>query len=349
MILIDAAPLVFDPARGVARALTQLVFGLADHGVEARLLAPQRLGLEIATRMPQEVAEAETPKAWRKQLPGLVERVGGRVLIAPWSATPPVSVPVIQWIHELPFVRLGPIEGRVRTWRHRRWLRQNARDAAWFVVPSTATREDLLALHPELAERSCEIPHGFDPAPWERGARIARAAKRIPFTYLLAVGSGVGAAGERKKGMDVLAAAAKELALDPPLFVWGELEEYGNKHLASVPDVLRMMSIEAAVGGARLVVHPARSEGFGFPPLEAMAAGVPVVCSDGGALPQTVGEAARVVPAGDSRALVEAIRAVLADDDVRADLVRRGHERAKAFDPHAIAGRWLALIDEVAG
>ena len=62
MILIDAAPLVFDPSRGVARALTQLVYGLADHEVEARLLAPARLGLEIATRMPQEVLEADSPK-----------------------------------------------------------------------------------------------------------------------------------------------------------------------------------------------------------------------------------------------------------------------------------------------
>ena len=78
---------------------------------------------------------------------------------------------------------------------------------------------------------------------------------------------------------------------------------------------------------AALVVVPSVYEGFGLPAGEAMACGVPVVSSDGGALPEVVGDAGLLVPAKDAQAMAEAIALLLRDHHLRERLAREGRER----------------------
>ncbi|HEX6476186.1 MAG TPA: glycosyltransferase family 1 protein [Acidimicrobiales bacterium] len=82
---------------------------------------------------------------------------------------------------------------------------------------------------------------------------------------------------------------------------------------------------------ATVFAFPSVYEGFGFPPLEAMAAGVPVVTTTAGALPEVVGDGAELVEPGDVHALATAIDRLLVDDEARSDLVARGHRRIAAF------------------
>ena len=72
-------------------------------------------------------------------------------------------------------------------------------------------------------------------------------------------------------------------------------------------------------------------EGFGLPPLEAMACGTPVVCSNASSLPEVVGEAGRLLPPTDVGAWVAALDRLLADPGQRADLGARGLARARQF------------------
>lgn len=82
---------------------------------------------------------------------------------------------------------------------------------------------------------------------------------------------------------------------------------------------------------AAVLAYPSVYEGFGFPPLEAMAAGVPVVATAVGSIPEVVGDAALLVPARDSDALAAGLASILGDEGARAELVRRGLHRSALF------------------
>jgi glycosyltransferase involved in cell wall biosynthesis len=100
--------------------------------------------------------------------------------------------------------------------------------------------------------------------------------------------------------------------------------------------------LDATVAGAEALVFPSLFEGFGLPVLEAMAAGVPVVCSDLPPLREVAGGAARLVPPGDVTALVAAIEDRLGDRPPRAVVAEAGRVRAGAYSPARSAERLAA-------
>ncbi|MBO0714148.1 MAG: glycosyltransferase family 4 protein, partial [Acidimicrobiales bacterium] len=98
----------------------------------------------------------------------------------------------------------------------------------------------------------------------------------------------------------------------------------------------------ALLARAAVFAYPSRYEGFGFPPLEAMASGIPVVTTDAGALPEVVGDGALMVPSGDPERLAGALETALYDDCARAELVDKGRRRVACF-------RWDACAAGLAG
>jgi len=95
---------------------------------------------------------------------------------------------------------------------------------------------------------------------------------------------------------------------------------------------------------AALFVFPSLYEGFGLPPLEAMASGVPVVCSHAASLPEVVGDAGILVDARDAHALAGAIQRVLEDPVLAQELRARGLARAQHFTWEKTADQWVACI-----
>jgi glycosyltransferase involved in cell wall biosynthesis len=91
------------------------------------------------------------------------------------------------------------------------------------------------------------------------------------------------------------------------------------------------------LAGARAFVFPSLYEGFGLPPLEAMACGTPVVTSDVSALPEVVGDAALLVDPLDVDALASAIRRLWTDEGLRQDLRARGLSRVRRYTWDATA------------
>jgi glycosyltransferase involved in cell wall biosynthesis len=94
---------------------------------------------------------------------------------------------------------------------------------------------------------------------------------------------------------------------------------------------------------AEVFAFPSLYEGFGLGPLEAMACGTPVVCSNRSSLPEVVGEAGLLVDPTDTAALTAALRRVLADADLQMDLRQRGLARAQQFSWARAAGELTEL------
>ncbi len=102
----------------------------------------------------------------------------------------------------------------------------------------------------------------------------------------------------------------------------------------------------AAYSGTELFIFPSLEETFGFPPVEAMACGAPVVASNASCIPEVLGSAAYFVDTKEPEPLAQAIVTVLKDDNLRADLTRKGLERARQFKWENTARETLAVYEE---
>lgn len=100
---------------------------------------------------------------------------------------------------------------------------------------------------------------------------------------------------------------------------------------------------------ADLFVFPSLYEGFGIPPLEAMACGTPVVCSNNSSLPEVVGDAAYMFDPYDEKQIREAMEKVLSDEVLSRTLVKRGYKRAALFTPEKIVDRTRAAFEKIRG
>lgn len=108
-------------------------------------------------------------------------------------------------------------------------------------------------------------------------------------------------------------------------------------------------SIRESLSAFDLVLHPSRGEAFGLAPLEAMAAGVPVIASNVGGLPEALGDGAVLLPPNDRQAWVAAVRRILEDEAFRSDLIARGLAQAQRMSARAAAERTAAAYRELLG
>jgi glycosyltransferase involved in cell wall biosynthesis len=102
-----------------------------------------------------------------------------------------------------------------------------------------------------------------------------------------------------------------------------------------------------ALSRALCLLFPSRIEGFGLPAAEAMALGCPLVASTSPCLPEVCGQAALLADPDDAVAWITAVHRLLHEPDLRADLIARGRQRAKAFSWRRIAETYLELMAEI--
>jgi glycosyltransferase involved in cell wall biosynthesis len=295
---------------------------------------------------------------WQQvQLPRRLARGDVDLFWSPLQTLPLAGrVPAVVTVHDLTALLYPETHtARVR-WSQLPFLERSLDRARAVIVVSAATAADLRRHFPSSAAKVRVVYPGVDPAfapaaPDE--VRRIREELGLPGGYLLSV-----ATLEPRKNLARLldaweALRREEPAATPPLVLAGgkgwhsaalerriaDLAPLGLTHLGRVDDARLIRLFQ----GARIFVYPSLYEGFGLPPLEAMACGVPVVTSDAASLPEVVGDAGVTVDPRDAEALAGALQALLAAPERAADLARRGRERAARFTWERAA----AEMDEV--
>ncbi|HEX7336619.1 MAG TPA: glycosyltransferase family 1 protein [Gemmatimonadales bacterium] len=170
--------------------------------------------------------------------------------------------------------------------------------------------------------------------------------------YVLAVGS-----LSRHKNLDAAAAAMRLLGRHEWDYVLaGPVNQRIFGSAASGPSDLVVhlgyvseAELRALYEQASCFVYPSRYEGFGLPPLEAMACGCPVVVSRAASLPEVCGDAALYADADEPQQLAAAIRRVMCEEGVAQGLRQKGRERAREWSWNASADKTLAAVREVMG
>ncbi|HUR81200.1 MAG TPA: glycosyltransferase family 1 protein [Thermoanaerobaculia bacterium] len=215
---------------------------------------------------------------------------------------------------------IHPVTG---AWKWRWKMRMSLRAASRIVAISAATRDALVSQLGIDASRIDVVPLGVTPR-----AAATPAASR----YVLYLGN-----NKPHKNVGALVRAWKRLApKDVELVLAGREDPRFPSHRELYGDVARCIGdvseeeLPALLGGALCFVFPSLHEGFGLPPLEAMACGTPVVASNRTSIPEVVADAGILVEP-DEEGIAEGLRRVLESSTLRGELRQRGLARAAQF------------------
>lgn len=126
------------------------------------------------------------------------------------------------------------------------------------------------------------------------------------------------------------------------------IRQLGVEHEVRVLGLIPDDALPALYAGARAFIYPSFAEGFGLPPIEAMACGTPVIASNRPSFPEVLGDAALLVDPVDIEGLAGAIRRLSSDDALRQTMVTRGRLRASRFHWNVTAAHMLDLYTRVA-
>lgn len=253
--------------------------------------------------------------------------------VAPWR----MGKPFVLTVHDTSIFDFP--EDHAFEWRTyiRMFLARRARAATRVITGTEHSRREIAEDLGVPADRIAVTPYGVA----ERFFRAHVASQRL-IPQLLFPG-----APTRRKNLELVLQA---MAKSPPESALGRaklvITSATSDEFPAHRDRIKMLELEGRVDwrgkvpleempdlmeASDLVVYPSLQEGFGFPALEAMAAGIPVIASNTSCLPEVLGDGAMLVDPTDVKAFIGATQAVLTGPELRQELIARGRARAAQY------------------
>ena len=273
------------------------------------------------------------------------KRAGGELFFAPTSYIIPAFLPrkiaSVITVHDLvAFLHPHLHESKATILEHL-FFRMALRKTKHVIAPSEHTKKDLMRLFDCAEEKITVTPLGVDEKYMEDGKWKTEDVKKkynLPENFILTVGG-----LEPRKNNALLIDAVVELSkkyTDLKLVIVGGQgwrSHATKKKIRAAKDVVIHIEncdtkdLPAFYRLAKMFAFPSLYEGFGLPPLEAMASGCPVICSNVASLPEVCGDSALAFDPYDKKALTAAIEKLLNDEKARAELIERGKKQAAQF------------------
>jgi len=368
-VLVDATAVPADRG-GVGRYVDGLIPALARAGADLAVVC-QRADAERYQRMapdvevvagPAAIAHRPARLAWEQTgLPLVAQQVRAEVVHSPHYTMPlRVGRPVVVTIHDATFFTQPDQHTAVKGTFFRSATRTALRRASRVIVPSKATRDELVRVL-DADPTSVDVAyHGVDPEVFhvptdaEKARVAARLGLRGPYLAFL------GVLEPRKNVPNLIRGWVQAVHWrdDPPALVlaggsgWDDAVDAAiaevPSHLRVVrPGYLRFADLPGYLGGATVVSFPSHGEGFGLPVLEAMACGAAVLTTHRLSLPEVGGDAVAYTEPGADE-IAAALTALLDDGARRAALGQAALARAREFTWAASAEAHLAAYQRAA-
>lgn len=296
-------------------------------------------------------------------IPHELQRLKTNVYHSPYYLMPyRLSVPVLLTIYDLiPLLYPAYVSFKARLLF--KWATALAlRTAQQITTISEATRRDLLATYAVPPGKAITIPLAADPMFQPQPSHQIAALKtklNLPEQYLLYVGS-----NKPHKNLvrliEAWAIVNRQLSIaNCQLVIAGvwdhrypearqRVEALGAGQQIQFLGSIAESDLPALYSGALAFVFPSEYEGFGLPVLEAMACGTPVACANTSSLPEVAGQAALFFEPTSLDSMIETLKNLVSDDNLRADLRQRGIKRAKQFSWEQTAQETLRLYRNLA-
>lgn len=367
-IAIDAH-MVGEHETGNETYILNLMRGLMDIDQESRYLmySPHVKSLGVLNPLPRNFAPVQVKPATSViripiGLPARVRADRADILHVTYVAPPIVSARVVATVHDISYVYYPETFSARDKAILNTFVPRTLRKADAVITVSESSKRDIVSHYGTPQEKITVVYQSIAPTfrvlPRDAALRARLAPYGIKGPYILAVGN----LQPRKNLYRLILAYARLLrngTYRGDLVVvgkskWQESSLFQTARNLGLDQRIKFTGyvtdedLVAIYNGADVFVYPSLYEGFGLPPLEAMACGCPVVASDGSSLPEVVGDAGLLTRPTSDDAIAWVISRLVIESGLRDTLIQRGLERVRRFSMRVAAATTLQVYNQIA-